>query len=290
MDAELAAIAKELPYEPLTDPEAARQRMRELVARLRVPVDPRVDVADRAVAGVPVRVYRPRHAGRVPVLVYFHGGGYVVGGVDNEDARCQTFAAEAGVEVVSVEYRLAPEHPFPAGFDDGYAVVEAVAERAPRLAVGGGSAGGGMAAAVALRARDEGGPPIAFQLLVYPMLDDRMDTPSARAYVDPPLLNRADVARMWEYYLGADRGEVSPYAAPARATDLRGLPPAYVLACEADPFRDEDIAYAHRLILAGVPAELHHLPGTYHGFDGFAAAVSRRAFAAQVDAVRRALT
>jgi acetyl esterase/lipase len=289
MDAELAAIAEELPYEPLTDPEAARQRMRELVASLRVPVDPRVEVDDRTVAGVPVRVYRPRRAGRLPVLVYFHGGGYVVGSVDNEDPRCQIFAAEAGVEVVSVDYRLAPEHPFPAGFDDGYAVVEAMAERAPRLAVGGGSAGGGMAAAVALRARDEGGPPIAFQLLVYPMLDDRMDTPSARTYVDPPLLNRADVAQMWEYYLGVDRGEVSPYAAPARAADLSGLPPAYVLAAEADPFRDEDIAYAHRLILAGVPAELHHLPGTYHGFDGFAAAVSRRAFAAQVDAVRRAL-
>lgn len=285
MDAELAALVAGLPYQGLADVAAARKSMEELVADLRVPPDERVEVTGETVAGVPVRVYRPERSRGV--LVYFHGGGYVTGSVNNEDFRCQTFAAEAGVEVVSVEYRLAPEHPFPAGFDDAYAVTEALGRRTARLMVGGGSAGGGMAAAVALRARDEGGPEIVFQLLVYPMLDDRMDTPSALTYVDPPTLNRADVAHMWRYYLGG--AAATPYAAPARAADLSGLPPAFVLACEVDPFRDEDIAYAHRLILAGVPTELLHVPGAYHGFDGMPAAIGRRAFDAQVTAVKRAM-
>ncbi|WP_370785860.1 alpha/beta hydrolase fold domain-containing protein [Actinomadura fibrosa] len=142
---------------------------------------------------------------------------------------------------------------------------------------------------MALRARDEGGPPLAFQMLLYPVLDDRMETPSMRAFTDPPLFNRTDAAHMWRHYLGG-RADVPAYAAPARAAEVAGLPPAYILAAEMDPLRDEALAYAHRLILAGVPTELHHVPGACHGFDGILSArIGRRAFAEQRAALRRAL-
>ncbi|MFC6878598.1 MULTISPECIES: alpha/beta hydrolase [Actinomadura] len=326
MDPELAGALTGMPYVGLADPGAARAAMRDLVAVLSEPAsDERVEVADREVPGppgappVPVRTYRPRWApgaspsrapaaeggpepgrDRSPVLVYFHGGGFVTGDLGNEHARCLDIAAD-GIAVVSVDYRLAPEHPFPAGFLDCYAATVWAYEHAAelgadpsRIAVGGGSAGGGLAAAVALRARDENGPPLAFQLLLYPVLDDRMDTPSMRAFTEPPLFNRGDVAHMWRHYLkgspdAASRG-APVYAAPARAGDLRGLPPAYVLAAEFDPLRDEDLDYARRLIEAGVPTELRHVPGVYHGFDGVVQArVARRALAEQRRALREAL-
>ncbi|HEU5026101.1 MAG TPA: alpha/beta hydrolase [Spirillospora sp.] len=303
MDPELSEALAGMPYVSLADPVEARAAMRELAATLsgEPADDPRVDVADRTIpGGVPVRVYRPeRPAG--PVLVYFHGGGFVTGDLGNEHHRCLDFAAGLGIVVVSVDYRLAPEHPFPAPFEDAWAATAWTHAHAAelgadpgRVAVGGGSAGGGLAAAVALRARDEGGPPLAFQLLLYPVLDDRMDTASMRAYTEPPLFNRGEVEQMWRHYLGPDRGEpgweTPVYAAPARARDLSGLPPAYVLAAEADPLRDEDLVYARRLIEAGVPVELRHVPGAYHGFDGvLSAAVARRSRAEQHAALREAL-
>ncbi|TDD93588.1 alpha/beta hydrolase [Actinomadura rubrisoli] len=304
MDAELAAALDGMPYVGLADPAEARAAMRALVSVLVEPsADPRVEVADRTVPGapgappVPVRTYLPVRARRpAPVLVYFHGGGFVTGGLENEHGRCLEFAAEDGIAVVSVGYRLAPEHPFPAGFEDCYAATVWAHAHASelggdpaRVAVGGGSAGGALAVAVALRARDEDGPPLAFQMLLYPVLDDRMDTPSMRAFTGPPLFNRTDVRHMWRHYLGG-REDVPAYAAPARAADLAGLPPAYVLAAEIDPLRDEDLAFAHRLIAAGVPTELHHVPGACHGFDGIlSAGIARRAFAEQRGALRRAL-
>ncbi|MEU9022621.1 alpha/beta hydrolase [Actinomadura sp. NPDC048394] len=303
MDPELSEALAGMPYVSLADPIKARAAMRELSATLsgEPATDPRVDVTDRTIpGGVPVRVYRPdRPAG--PVLVYFHGGGFVTGDLGNEHHRCLDFAAGLGIVVVSVDYRLAPEHPFPAPFEDAWAATVWTHAHAAelgadpgRVAVGGGSAGGGLAAAVALRARDEGGPPLAFQLLLYPVLDDRMDTASMRAYTEPPLFNRGEVEQMWRHYLGPDRGkpgwETPVYAAPARARDLSGLPPAYVLAAEADPLRDEDLVYARRLIEAGVPVELRHVPGAYHGFDGvLSAAVARRARDEQHAALREAL-
>jgi acetyl esterase/lipase len=303
VDPELSEALAGMPYVSLADPIKARAAMRELSATLsgEPATDPRVDVTDRTIpGGVPVRVYRPdRPAG--PVLVYFHGGGFVTGDLGNEHHRCLDFAAGLGIVVVSVDYRLAPEHPFPAPFEDAWAATVWTHAHAAelgadpgRVAVGGGSAGGGLAAAVALRARDEGGPPLAFQLLLYPVLDDRMDTASMRAYTEPPLFNRGEVEQMWRHYLGPDRGkpgwETPVYAAPARARDLSGLPPAYVLAAEADPLRDEDLVYARRLIEAGVPVELRHVPGAYHGFDGvLSAAVARRARDEQHAALREAL-
>ncbi|GAA2454785.1 alpha/beta hydrolase [Actinomadura vinacea] len=305
MDPELAAAVAGMPYVGLADPVKARAAMRELVAHLGTPAaDERVEVTDRRIP-VPVRTYVPREAARpTPVLVYFHGGGFVTGDLENEHRRCLDIAAECHIAVVSVDYRLAPEHPFPAGFDDCYEATCWTREHAAelgadpsRLAVGGGSAGGALAAGVALRARDEGGPPLAFQMLLFPVLDDRMDTSSMRVFTEPPLFNRTDAGHMWRHYLGGQasmhgvlKHGAPVYAAPARATDLTGLPPAYVLAVEIDPLRDEALAYAQRLIQAGVATELHHVPGAYHGFDGVTSAgVARRALAAQRDVLRRAL-
>jgi acetyl esterase/lipase len=177
--------------------------------------------------------------------------------------------------VVSVDYRLAPENPFPAGLEDCYAALSWFSTHAAelgvdpeRIAIHGGSAGGGLCAALALLARDRSGPSIAFQYLGIPELDDRLTTSSMTTFVDTPMLNRPTAIHSWDAYLGPGRrstDNVPPYAAPARATDLTGLPPAYISAMEFDPLRDEDIAYATALLAAGVPVELHLFPGTYHG-------------------------
>ncbi|MGI5416413.1 alpha/beta hydrolase [Actinomadura luteofluorescens] len=298
LDAELAAALDGMPYVGLADPVRARAAMNDLVRALARPVGgERAVVEDRVVSGgVPVRIYRPRET-PAPVLVYFHGGGFVTGGLENEHERCLKFAGEDGIAVVSVDYRLAPEHPFPAGFEDCYAATLWAHEHAgefggdpERVAVGGGSAGGALAAAVALRARDEGGPPLVFQMLLYPVLDDRMATPSMRTFTEPPLFNSGDVRHMWRHYLGG-RTDVPAYAAPARAGDLTGLPRAYVLVPEHDPLRDEGLAYAHRLIVSGVPTELHHVPGACHGFDGIMSArLGRLAFEEERAVLRRCLS
>jgi acetyl esterase/lipase len=174
-----------------------------------------------------------------------------------------------GVVVASVDYRLAPEHPYPAGLDDCYATLTWLSSQdgidPSRIAVFGNSAGGGLSAALALRARDNGGPALCFQFLGIPDLDDRMETPSMRDYVDTPMWNRPSAELSWEWYLGEDRSDVPPYASPGRATDLAGLPPTYVSVAQFDPLRDEGIAYAQRLAHADVPVELHMYAGTFHG-------------------------
>ncbi|WP_327119853.1 alpha/beta hydrolase [Nocardia sp. NBC_01730] len=213
----------------------------------------------------------------------------------------QQIAAELGIKrvtgelVISVGYRLAPEHPFPAAHDDIYAVLTWAAEHADelgidpaRIAIGGHSSGAGLAAAVALRARDEQGPPIRFQLLHQPGLDDRQQAWSARHYTDTPFLTRGKVAQMWGHYLGST--PATPYAAAARATDLSGLPPAYIACAEFCPNRDEGIDYGLRLLQAGVPVELHQWPGTFHGSQAILSAdVSQRQNAELAAVLRRAL-
>jgi acetyl esterase len=260
-------------------------------------------VTSRLIPGLPdgpevgVRLYQPAGEASRPALVYFHGGGFVLGHVELFDRTCKKFATSIDAVVVSVDYRLAPEHPFPAAIDDCYAALEWVASNAKELgvdpaaiAVGGVSAGGALAAAVALLARDRSGPAVAFQLLINPVLDDRLDTASFRAFTDTPLWDTRDVTAMWDLYLGPEHGQASPYAAPGRATDLAGLPPAYVLTSEFDPLRDEGIAYALRMLEAGVSVELHNYAGTFHSFDAFSStAVSRAAMAEQQGALRRAL-
>jgi acetyl esterase/lipase len=238
--------------------------------------------------------------GPAPALVFFHGGAFVLGDLYTEELRCLRYAAEARCVVVSVDYRLAPEDPFPAAPDDCYAGLVWTVGHAgdlgidpARVGVGGSSAGGALAAATALMARDRGGPVLAFQLLNYPVIDDRLDTPSMHAFDATPLWTSGASADMWVYYLGEPqgRGEVSPYAAPGRAPDLSGLPPAYVLTAELDPLRDEGIDYARRLMAVGVPTELHTVAGACHGFDIIAAdtTLGRRAIDEQVGALVRGL-
>ena len=297
-DPELAPWAPIFAQLSFADIPAARAGEADLLAAL-PPYDPPVplEVDELAIPGpedapeVRVRRYRPAlRDAALPALVYFHGGGFVVGSLDLYDTDCRRIAAEVEAVVVSVDYRLAPEHAFPAGLEDCYAALVWVAGHADelgvdpdRIAVGGESAGGGLAAAVALLARDRGGPALCLQLLSIPELDDRMDSDSMRTLGAQaiPVTTVANGEISWVSYLGADvRGtdEVSPYAAPARATDLTRLPPALVTAYELDALRDEDIAYAQRLMSSGVPTELHVYPGAYHGFSQAAGARISQAY------------
>ncbi|MGW5415787.1 alpha/beta hydrolase [Actinomadura geliboluensis] len=302
-DPELAPWISMIPHLTIADVEKVRREEAEMFGD-KPAYEPPVPVETRDVTvppGVPVRVFRPaEHDGPLPGLVYIHGGGFVLGSVDLYQDDTTAIAAEVGAVVVSVEYRLAPEHPFPSGLEDCYAALTWTAEHAgelgidpTRLAVGGESAGGGLSAAVALLARDRGGPALCFQLLGVPELDDRLDTPSMRAFTDTPIWHRPNAELSWDYYLGEGvRGTagVSPYAAPARAEDLSGLPPAYVTTCEFDPLRDEGLTYAMRLVQSGVPTEIHHYPGTFHGSTLVPqAAVTKRMNADRLGALRRAL-
>ena len=247
------------------------------------PPPPHPDVLreDRSVPGpagapdVPIRIYRRKNgaSGPRPGVFEIHGGGFLIGSKEMMDPWCERLVAELDIVVVSVDYRLAPEHPFPAGVEDCYAALCWTAQNAEalqldpeRLAIAGQSAGGGLAAACALMARDRKGPPLCFQLLEIPELDDRLETPSMQQFTDTPLWNRPNAEWSWRHYLGPDHtGEVSPYAAPSRATDLSNLPPAYVSTMEFDPLRDEGILYGLALMQAGVPVELHNYAGTFHG-------------------------
>jgi acetyl esterase/lipase len=283
--------------------DAAR---RELIAAL--PDIPEVRTRDVHVPGaagdpdVLVRIYEPVEGGHSgAALAYIHGGGMVLMSVDDTDFHCKRIVRDVGCLVVSVEYRLAPEHPYPAALHDCYAALAWLHDHAGdlgvdrgRIGVGGLSAGGGLAAGVALLARDRGEVPLCFQWLVYPMLDDRNETPSSHEITDPNVWNRASNEAAWAAYLGARAGGAVPlHAAPARAgvDDLRGLPPAYVDVGELDLFRDEDIAYAQRLLQAGVPTELHVTPGAFHASEMYGpdADTSRRIERARTEALRRAL-
>ncbi len=296
IDPELAAFIPLFPPADLADPVTARKSLAELAAAAPVPDATDMVIEDRAVPAdpdVPVRAYRPHRA--QGAIVWLHGGGFVMGDLETEHPWAVRVADGSGAVVVSVGYRRAPEHRFPAALDDAYAVLAWAAEHAAelgidpeRIAVGGHAAGAGLAAALALRARDEQGPPIRFQLLSQPELDDRQETWSARNFTDTPFMTRDKVAASWRHYL--DSVPASPYAAPARADDLSGLPPAYITSAEFDPNRDEAIGYAQRLLQAGVSVELHQWPGTFHGSQAvLSAEVSQRQIAELGVALRRAL-
>jgi acetyl esterase/lipase len=296
MNPELEAFIPLFPRADLRDPASARRDLAQLAASAPAPDTTNLAIEDRLVPAdpdVPVRIYRPHEARGG--IVWLHGGGWVMGDVDTEHPWAARLAAASGAVVISVGYRLAPEHPFPAALNDAYAVLVWAAKHAAelgvdpdRIAVGGHSAGGGLAAAVALRARDEQGPPIRLQLLNEPGLDDRQETWSARNFTDTPWFYRDKAAAAWGHYLGG--APASPYAAPARASDLSGLPPAHIATAEFCPNRDEDIEYAVRLLQAGVSVELHQWAGTFHGSQAILSAdVSQRQIAELAAALRRAL-
>lgn len=242
-----------------------------------VPPDPRVERRDAVIGGVAVRWYRPVGAeDALPCLVYLHGGAYIMGTLDENDDRLDQVVVELGCAAVSVDWRLAPEHPYPAGLDDAETVWRRLAAdpvgfgvHPERLVLGGASAGAGLAAALCLRLRDLGLPQPGLQLLVYPMLDDREVTPSIRAIEDPGhwgLWHLAAQRLAWAAYLGPlAGGDVPPTAAPARAEDLSGLAPAFLALGDVDAYLDENLRYAARLSGNGVPTELHVYPGVIHG-------------------------
>ncbi|NLV50834.1 MAG: alpha/beta hydrolase [Clostridiales bacterium] len=282
-----------------------RKAMGQMMIQAAAP-DPSVNVYNKTVPGpegspdVRIRIYEPVvKSGKRPGILYIHGGGYIVGSPEMTDFTCIHMVQEIGCVVVSVDYRLSPETTYPGPLEDCYAALrwfassaEETGVDADRIAVAGGSAGGGLAAALALLARDRKGPAIAFQAPLYPMLDDRNITPSSYEFTDKRFWNRTKNEFGWEMYLGElYKGDVPEYAAPARAADLSGLPPTFTLVGELDLFRDETIEYCSRLLRAGVPVELHIYPGCYHGFDmNLNNEIGRRAENEIIQALKRALT
>ncbi len=295
-------ILAQVPKADMSDPQNAREESKALRALTpAVPEPAGLEVVDRLVprpegdGEVLVRVYRPEGTRALPLLVYLHGGGFVLGDLAMMDAYLYRVSTETPCVVVSVDYRLAPEHPYPAGVEDSYAafvwaqdVAGELGADPNRIALGGHSAGGALAAAVAQIARDRQGPRPIFQLLNYPVTDNRLATASMREFVDSPIWDRTSCERMWEHYLPSDPRAALPYAAPNRAEDLSGLPPAYVSACELDPLRDEAIQYALRLQEAGSPVELHLYPKVPHAFDLVPGPTTERCFQEQVGALRKA--
>jgi acetyl esterase len=231
-------------------------------------------VQDDLADGVPVRVYSPSHSpghsSASPVVVFAHGGGWVMCDLDTHDGLCRELAVRAGATVVSVDYRRAPEHRFPAAADDLYTAVGWAYEKWGRpVVVAGDSSGGNLAASAALRARDEQLPLIYAQLLFYPVLDHRLEGASATEFADGYFHTIAHMRWYWEQYLGGPDGDPSvPYASPGLAADLSGLPPALVVLADCDLLRDEGLAYARGLARSGTPAQVHLSPGMFHGFLG----------------------
>lgn len=252
-----------------------------------------------AAGPIGVRVYTPVGSGPFPILMYFHGGGFVIGDLDTFDALCRETCAGAGVVVVSVDYRLAPEHPFPAAPDDCLAATRWAAAHAAeingdasRIGVSGDSAGGNLAAITALRCRDEGGPAIKAQLLVYPVADaDPAAYPSMTENAEGYLLTAADMAWFVGHYVKDPAAAADPRLLPMKAARHDGLPPALVITAQYDPLRDEGNAYAARLIAAGVPVEARCYPGTIHGFYTFFTFMSlgRQAVDQAIDWLKRTL-
>ena len=296
MDPEIAAVMPNIPVLDLSDiPKARENRWKIMQAALeRWTPSPNVTRENRMIPGwdddpeVRVRIYRPvEPQGAMPCLFWIHGGGHVLGQVEQDDPAMDQYIEALGCAVVSVDWRRPPEHPYPAPMNDCYAGLAWTYEHAEelgidrtRIVVGGASSGGGSAAGLVLLARDRGEIPVSFQFLIYPMTDDRGITASSRAITHHKVWNRTSNEIGWRAYLGDAYGtdDVSPYAAPSRATDLSGLPPTFIATGDLDMFVDENLDYAQRLIQAGVPTELHLYPRAIHGFDVFApdSAVSRR--------------
>lgn len=308
LDPELAAVFATFPKpEGVADVATHRANLKALVGAIRatVPVDPDILVEDRKIPGrpgdpaVPVRILRPKQGGTGGVLVWIHGGGFVAGDHEDDQLIAEPWVRGTGCTIVSVGYRLAPEAKHPSALHDCYAALKWVADPSgplgfvPRkVAIGGMSAGGCLAAATAIYARDQGGPVPCFQMLLIPVIDNRHDTPSFAEFHDPRIWRRETSLDGWTMYGGPGfMADASPYLAPGRATDLSGLPPAFIEVSEIDTLRDEAITYANRLMQAGVATELHVYAGAYHASAVVSpgAAVSRRALANSTAALKAAL-
>ncbi len=259
------------------------QEQRENFKRVIVPLEERPpinSVEDRTIPSaefdIPIRIYTPEGDGPFPIYVYFHGGGFIMGSIETHDINCRRIANDSGCKVISVEYRLAPEHPFPAAPNDCFAAVKWISENAEmlggdpnELAVGGDSAGGNLATVVCLMAREKNGPAITKQILAYPGCDFKSNEtlyPSIQENGSGYGLDREAMVRTTSYYLQNPSDADNPYASPIRANDLSGLPPALILTAEYDPLRDEGESYAAMLKEAGVPVELKRYEGVLHGF------------------------
>ncbi|MEM6107966.1 alpha/beta hydrolase [Mycobacterium sp. 050272] len=287
IDPILLKVLDAVPFRLSTDDgiEAARQRFRDLPRR---PVHPELRVEDRTIDGsagaIAIRIYWPPTGSGdalLPVVVFFHGGGFVIGDLDTHDGTAREHAVGADAIVVSVDYRLAPEHPYPAAVQDAWAATRWVAEHGAelgadtaRLAVAGDSAGGNIAAALAQQTRDEGGPPIAFQLLWYPSVMWDQSLPSFAENATAPILDTRAIAQFSRWYAGdLDLSNPPVGMAPGRAKNLAGLPPAYIGVAGYDPLRDDGITYGKALAAAGVPAEVHNAETMVHGYLGYAGVV-----------------
>ena len=288
---------------PLHELSPAEARANAMPPELAGPEQPVHRIVNRRIPGdgglIAVRAYYPRDAAQLPALMFFHGGGFVLGGLDGSDRTCRALANASGCVIISVDYRLAPEHPFPAAADDAFAATQYVAEHAADfgvdptlLAVGGDSAGGNLATVVALRARDAGGPPLAFQLLVYPLVDfTDKDSGSMREYAEGHFLTNAIMDYFADHYLppGIDRRQA--WVSPLNA-NLAGLPPAFVLTAECDPLRDQGEAFAERLKKAGVQTAVKRYEGMFHPFFSLGGIIegARTALADAAQALKVALT
>jgi acetyl esterase len=259
---------------------ADRAANAEMMASLAGPIQEVARVEDRTIPGparpIPVRVYWPENGKNLPALVYYHGGGWVIGDLDSWDRTLRALTNASGCVVISVDYRLAPEHKFPSAVEDADAAVRYVAEHAGefgidvnRIAVGGDSAGGNLAAVACLMARDRGGPKIAFQLLVYPATNYKDDRPSMREFAEGYFLTQAGMDYFWGHYLARPEDGHHPHVSPLKAQSLAGLPPAMVITAECDPIRDQGEAYAARLQEAGVPVSVKRYDGAIHAFFNF---------------------
>jgi acetyl esterase/lipase len=288
-------------FNSIPDIVQRRATVEAMLAGIEVPDNPNVTKEDRTIPGpdgepdISVRIYRPAESTENGIY-FIHGGGMILGSVEGEDPVATKLCDEVGAVVVSVGYRLSPENPHPAPAEDCYAGLKWMAAHAGELGINpekigvyGGSAGGGLTIAVALMARDRGGPALKFMMPIYPMIDDTNTTASTQEIVDIGIWDRDGNVQAWEWYLGGKPAD--QYAAPARAEELAGLPPAFIDVGTVDMFRDEDIAFAQRLMQAGVPTELHIHPGSYHAAETFAAdaALSQRIWALRIDALQRFL-
>ena len=260
-------------------------------------IEDRNIAAPDALLELVVRIYKPTGvSGSLPGIFFIHGGGMIMGSIETENHKAAMLCETIQSIVVSVEYRLAPENPYPAQVQDCYEALVWMSKNASelgldtdRLAIVGGSAGGGLAIATALMARDQEFPKISFQMANYPMIDDRNETPSSKEITDVGIWDRKANIEAWDWYLGGKNAD--EYAAPARAIDLSGLPPTFIDVGELDLFRDEDIEFAKRLLQAGVTTELHVYPGAYHASESFApeAELSKQIWTKRIEALKRAL-